>query len=432
MLKNNFKVIMYKLDFLSEAPKTLIFEKNSNKFNLGGVFSLILSLIVFFIAFSFIYDYATNIKYSVIYSYNEEYLNDDDRLEKKLKDERYNPEITYKFEMESDINTSNFFILTNEDEFINFGEERKSKVHSFIVLIGYNCEKLGENDYDCSIRENDKVSDGNNLFYLFSLNYTGTKIDHNNKEFPLQKNYISEYFYFNFDDNIKYFVQKWKIIKYTEDKGIFGIFENLIEKPKEYYGGIIMNDKMVIADPPEEWKNMFKENGKRILCLINIDYSGINYLDNYTRIKKLILEPISNICSLSLTIYNVFLFVYCGFFSDNFDNYKIIEKILSKSKRVHFRKKEKDKKDKIIKFLSDLDKNDNLSEKKLTENKNIRFKYTIKKNVKSNDVFEDKNSFNEDSKILPKSYFYDFYLTIFILKNVVHLINKRLFLCAII
>ena len=229
---------MYKLDFLSEAPKTLIFEKNSNKSNLGGILSLTLSIIVLFIAFSFIYDYATNIKYSLIYSYDEEYLNDDDKIEKKWDDKRYNPEITYKFEMDSNINTSNFFIITNENELINFGEERKSKVYEFYAYIGYNCEKLGENDSDCSIRESDKEPDADNMFYLFSLNYTGTKVDHHNTKLPLQNNYVSEYFYFSFDDKINYFLQKWKTIKYTEDKGIFGTFENLVGKPKEYYGGV--------------------------------------------------------------------------------------------------------------------------------------------------------------------------------------------------
>ena len=199
---------MNKLDFLSEAPKTLIFEKNSNKSNLGGVLSLILFIIVLFITFSLIYDYAMNSKYSVIYSYDEEFLNDD-RLEKKLNDEKYNPEITYKFEMISDINNTNFFIKTNQNELINFGEEHKSKVYDFAALIGYKCEKLGENDYDCSIRESDKEPNTENIYYVFSLNYTGTKIVHD-KKFPLQNNFISEYFYFSFDDKIKYFLQNGK------------------------------------------------------------------------------------------------------------------------------------------------------------------------------------------------------------------------------
>ena len=398
---------MYKLDFLSEAPKTLILEQNSNRSNLGGVFSLILSIIVLFIGFSFIYDYARNINYSLIYYYDEEYLNDD-KLKKKLDDERYNPEITYKFEMNSKVNTSNYFVFTNQNEFINFGEERKSKIYDFYAFIGYNCEKSGENDYDCSIRESDKEPDGDNIFYLFSLNYTGTKIEHNNKEFPLQKNYNSEYYYFNFDDKIKYFIQKWKTIKYTEDKGIFGTFGNLIEKPKEYYGGVIMNDKMIIANLPEEWKNKFNKKGKKILCVIKIGYSWINYLDNYTRIKKIILEPISELCSLSLTIYNIFIFVYCRFFSNNFDNYKIIEKILSKSKRPLFNNKEKDKTVKIIKLSCNSDKKDNSSLKQLTNKKNKNLSYIISKNEISNEVFYDKKSFNEDSKILPKFSFYIF------------------------
>ena len=316
---------MYKLDFLSEAPKTLIFEKNSNKSNFGGVFSLILTIIVLFIAFYFIYDYARNIKYSVIYYYNEEYLNDDNKIEKKLDDERYNTEITYKFEMNSNINTSNFFIyMKNQNEFINFGEEHKSKVYDLKAFIGYNCSKLGENDYDCSLRESDKSPD---MLYFFYLNYSGTKIVHEDRELPLQNKFISDYHFFSFGDNVNIYSQKWKTIKYKEDKGIFGVF-NFNGKSKEYYGGMIMNDKMAVVDMPEDLINSYKVRGMKILCNIQIHYSWVNFLDNYTRSKKTILEPISNICSLSLTIYSIFNFIYCGFFSSNFDNYKIIEKIL--------------------------------------------------------------------------------------------------------
>ena len=84
-----------------------------------------------------------------------------------------------------------------------------------------------------------------------------------------------------------------------------------------------MNDKIFMADLPEESKNYFYDYGIRLLCYISFDYSWVNFLDNYTRTKKVIFEPISDICSLSLTIYNEFIFVYCGFFSNNYDNYLI-------------------------------------------------------------------------------------------------------------
>ena len=46
---------MQKLDFLSGAPKTFIFEKSSNKTNLGGVFTLIYLIIVLLIFLVYIY-----------------------------------------------------------------------------------------------------------------------------------------------------------------------------------------------------------------------------------------------------------------------------------------------------------------------------------------------------------------------------------------
>ena len=194
----------------------------------------------------------------------------------------------------------------------------------------YNCSKLGENDYNCSLSESDKLP--NNIVYFFSLNYIGTKIVHENQELPLQKQYISDIYYFSFGDKSNIFYQKWKTIKYTENKGIIGALS--FGKSKEYYGGVMMNDKMAIVDLPEELENRFKVRGMKILCGIIIYGPSVNIFDKYNRSKKTILELISNICSLSLTIYNVFIFIYCGFFSNNFDNYKIIEKILSKRKKV--------------------------------------------------------------------------------------------------
>ena len=65
---------MYKLDFLSGAPRIFIFERYSNKTNLGGVLTLILLIIIFLVVYIAINDYI-GLKYSVTYNYEEEYLN---------------------------------------------------------------------------------------------------------------------------------------------------------------------------------------------------------------------------------------------------------------------------------------------------------------------------------------------------------------------
>ena len=67
-------------------------------------------------------------------------------------------------------------------------------------------------------------------------------------------------------------------------------------------------------------------------------YKAIGYInfilndgnwDHYKRTKKSILDTFSNICSLGLTIYNVFKNGFLLLYSSNFNNYKIIQTILS-------------------------------------------------------------------------------------------------------
>ena len=51
---------MKKVDFLSGVPRTYIFEKNSNKTLFGGFLTIIYLLILFLLAFVYIYNYEMN------------------------------------------------------------------------------------------------------------------------------------------------------------------------------------------------------------------------------------------------------------------------------------------------------------------------------------------------------------------------------------
>ena len=57
---------------------------------------------------------------------------------------------------------------------------------------------------------------------------------------------------------------------------------------------------------------------------------NFGYYDNYSREKVSIFDAIANICALVSTLYGVVTFIFCGFYSNSFDNYKIIEKIISR------------------------------------------------------------------------------------------------------
>ena len=59
---------------------------------------------------------------------------------------------------------------------------------------------------------------------------------------------------------------------------------------------------------------------------ISIDFHS--YVE-YKRKEISIIDIIANICSLSIAIFNGFRFGFAFFYSQNFDNYKIIDKILT-------------------------------------------------------------------------------------------------------
>lgn len=65
---------MYRLDFLSTSPKTFIFNKLTNKTNLGGILTLIYSIIVIIIISAYLYDFFENISYSVSYTYKYNFV----------------------------------------------------------------------------------------------------------------------------------------------------------------------------------------------------------------------------------------------------------------------------------------------------------------------------------------------------------------------
>ena len=60
----------------------------------------------------------------------------------------------------------------------------------------------------------------------------------------------------------------------------------------------------------------------------------INYyhFDEYSRTKKSIWNTIANICSLTMTVYNIFSVFVSKFYSSSFDNYTLVEKVIFNQK----------------------------------------------------------------------------------------------------
>ena len=397
---------MHRLDFLSGAPKTFIFEKSSNKTNLGGVFTLIYLIIVLIISLAYIVDYVVNPKYEWQFSSEHIYNNDIEYMINKRKNEKLNPELSFHFELSDNKSEKNEFIISQYYQvgnqtarIIEIGKEYKSSVYYFTFEIYYKCKN------DSCLPPQSEIQIGVNL-YRFILHYSGYEINHQNEISPLeQKNITINYYVSPFQDKYTLFYGHWKNIIYKEEKGLLGTFDYLLGNNNDYYGGEIINSFIYTPDKSELMKEEEKEKNIKILAAIIVPFDYDNYIDNYSRTRKSIWTSFANICSLSLTVYNGFIFVFCGFYSNNFDNYKIIEKILSEKNNNKIKKNINSNDINLIELSDDFDKKNNLIEKNINETNDNN----INKEKGDSDELENNNDDN-NNRYLPKLHFYDYFI----------------------
>ena len=378
---------MNSLDFLSNPPTTFIFEKKSNKTNLGGVFTLILLFIIFIISTAYIYDYIVNPKY--VFSYTYDQLKDDLDENDAINNSNFNPTLQINFRLYNSyaekINFSNFLVT---DYKLNPISEFNRRVSNLTFQILYKCE----NESFCEIREEDK---SNSNFYQLMLIYNGSLLDHQNSESPIKECILHHTFHFVFNEEIRVSYLNWKTIKYIEEEGILGIFGN----SNDVYGGYFAEENSFIMGKD----NIININGTYyrhfIIIKPSIQILGKkSYYELYSRRRKNIFDPIANICSLTLTIYNCFAFIFCGYYSNNFDNYKIIEKIVSNKSKYNNKGDKKKKEVELTTILLDKKEHDKVIFDSINEI--------------NNDDDNDKKGeleLNEKKVTLPKLHFYDFF-----------------------
>ena len=404
---------MHRLDFLSGAPKTFIFEKSSNKTNLGGVFTLIYLIIVLIISLAYIVDYEVNPKYEAQFSSEHFFNYDNEYRENKMKDKKFNPKLSFRFEYLHEELENNFIIYNSSDmNPLEFRKEYESFSNEFSFYLGYICKNTS-----CLLPQ-----DENHILiniYTFVLFYSGYEINHQNETSPLEPKEIPIIYHVSpFEDKYTLFYNHWKNIIYKEEKGLLGTFENLLGNDNDYYGGEYINSLIYTPDKPEELKEEEKSNNIKLLAHIYTNSLEIeHYIDNYSRTKKSIWTTFANICSLSLTIYNGFIFVFYWIYSKNFDSYKIIEKILSKSNNKNINNNKMDNKKNInfndnimIELSDDFDKKNNLIEKDNNDSNNKESNDNkINKEKDDSDKFENNNDDN-NNRYLPKLHFYDYFI----------------------
>ena len=389
---------MHKIDFISGAPKTFIFQQNSNKNNLGGVMTILFVVIIFIIIFYYLYEYFSNQKYEISYTYNEKYYG-------KNYKEFYNnielyPEIEYGVDLDMTGLTENLTIFGNVNgkiKEIELLKKYSSQVSNLIFIIGYKCENLTNCDINYTNVDN---SDYLNIYNLY-LDFNGYYCDHQNPDSPIKREVDYKSFPFSISDRIDYYTFNWKIIEYEEENS----FSSILKNNKIVYGGkFIVSDKFSI--PLNKDKPIFKkdDNGTfyKIVSVMEFIPERFGYYDNYKRTRISIFDSIANICSLIISSYGILTFIFCGFYSNSFDNYKIVEKIISKSYKFDNVNKEK-------KNYSEIELITNYEENHKEELLDVKDKENI--NIEKEDYLNNDENIKNKKTIftLPKFHFYDFF-----------------------
>ena len=392
---------MRKLDIMSESPKLFIFHGNSNKTKFGGILSFIFMIGMLFISLAYILDYILNDKYKIEYSLIYEYMTPQKRIDKN-SNPKLCPTIDFGFElkdMHDNILSDNFVIFDmNYEQFIdrNFSLIKRN-VSELSIGIFYNCS----HDEQCLIREEDETD----INYKMIMKYRGFFLDHQRKDVPLFDNNSF------FEESFPFFFEKteigslnWRNIIYKEEKGLSRLFYEMIGLEDEYIKGFVEDYLLYTLDHSsgQEIDGYFY----RFLGIISMENNHSNYIE-YKRKKIGVLNILANIGSLFLSIKS-FCIIMFGFYSKNFDNYKIIEKILNNNSKLKLPKNLKNSKE--IELVNDINnKSSSLVNEESNENKLI-----INDDNPENDS---ETNYKESKIILPKLNFFDFFYNNLYSKN---------------
>ena len=425
------------LDFLNNSPNFFIFQNESNKTNFGGVLFLIYIIVMVFISLAYILDYALNLKYEIQAStitYRD-----------KSFDVSPNPEVDMliKIFFNEDINITNLLFVRVKDQLYtgvyNKVDEESIEYKNFDYkgIIEYHIktkyleleEKMIEIFYRCKHPSCYDLNDPNSNI---------TKIDHigiNTKQYivdhygdiPLKISKDYDYinsFYYKFKTSFDATIH-WISIIYKEKQGISRLFNNLLGIGDNITGGYLeFDEEKDLTKYYGFHYDVDEETIYAIAILGKIKFDQSKYIQ-YIRKKIEFTDVIATIGALFST-FNFIFSTICKYYSKNFDNYKIVEKLLDyyninktktiknnmiKNKRIELNNLNEIKNP----IIDDIDEND----KEL----NIDIMDPLIKDISAEEEEEkeeideiDLNIFNEkilnkEKKIyLPKLSFFDFFI----------------------
>ena len=388
---------MRKIDFISNSPNFYIFKESANKTNLGGVLFLVYIIIIVLLASVYFYDYFSNEKYMFSYTLVQENYNRSSMIDNVQIQSKFNTELNYmvflgkdNFDKYSDIsNNTNFIIVdiekldiykkegeysilnssensNNDERIIKQRKPFKNNVNNLTLGVFYRCRRD-----NCTIRPEDKIKIKS--YYLYFA-YQGFSLEHQDPYKPIQPlgkdSYWLETVQFLENTNIVYL--NWEMIEYQEENGVFKkTFDNTVGINNTYYGGYYKSKDTFTDDghlrlfPQTYWK-VKDLNGNNFIMLLYLEsIVQLKEYERYSRKATSILDVLANIASLSSTVLNLMGLAYGFLYRENYDNYKIIENILTKKMKININKKspEEEESEKVkIELKGDL------IEKELIEN----------------------------------------------------------------
>ena len=318
-------MLIRKLDLLSFPPKMSILRQETNKTFFGGILFIIYIIIMIIISIIYILNYALNDKYSIRYSLYKGFVG---KEEENNKTEDLNPHLNFTLNIKKikrDGNRMKIVDIGNEFIIQDRNSNKRLKKNSIISRTPSNFSFA---IYDLCVENCDM--DNQSIAYILNITYSGYKIDHNNKNTPLERNNDKYTFYKELifsSDKTSLIEINWNVIKYKEERGIFGLFDNLLNIQNEFTSIDIDNveqiktERLLIMEEPNIPFKM------RVFAMIEMQNQHNQYIE-YVRTEKLVLDVLADIGSLFSTFFSVFTFIY-NFYSQNFDNYKIVNEVLT-------------------------------------------------------------------------------------------------------
>ena len=403
---------MHSFDFFSESPNIFIFQKEYNKTNFGGILFSLFTIIMFLISLAYILDYAINEKYTyeALTFYN--HTDDEEELKKMNDNKELNPLINVTISIKDD----NFTIL---DKYLgNLEKDHIDEEGYSIYTLQVNASteaspviffKCGEDRNCSSFKEYIKEYGGDIYIGKIIIVYPGFKIQYDATP-PIYKDNPKtvQQGLLLMEDEIKIFTFEWETIKFKDQKSLF---DTLTNKKTEYIGGHIKNDRLS-QELMYGFKNIVHDKELEYFYpLVGLQFSNNHdeYL-LYKRKKIELLDVLANIGALFSTIKNLFS-LFFSFYSKNFNNYKILGKILTSPKEPIKKiglipefseissstEKEEEKKS----YENDENNNEPLIDNTTAENKLSFNGLDTNKNI--NEIKE-----NETSSVLNKLHFFEF------------------------